>query len=209
MLKRKKSHPRAAELLELSQHLLLVSALCLLTGCVSAGITSANLFYDNYDIQRSVENKLLDVQADYDLHHLTQNNHGQISAITVDQIVLLVGQAPNAQLRERAEKTIKSITGVKRVLNEIKVGPSLSRERQLEDTWITTKIKAKMLTAGDVDAKRIKVVTENGIVYLMGTVPQEQVNAAVFLAQHTDGVIRVIKVLRKTVVVNEDSKVPG
>ena len=173
-----------------------------LFGCVSAGFTSASLIYDNYDLQQTVADHLLDLQADQNINNLNKDHQSQISAITMDNTVLLIGQTYSKALRLQAEKQIKALAGVKRVLNQINIGAPLPMSQKIKDTFITTKLKLKLFNTKEVDGKRIKVVTENSVVYLMGTVPAQQVAVAVYLAQQTGGVKKVVKVLRQTIVVN-------
>jgi osmotically-inducible protein OsmY len=61
------------------------------------------------------------------------------------------------------------------------------------DAWLTTKIKTQMLTDNSIPASRIKVVTENGIVYLLGLVTKQEADQATNLVQGVSGVQKIVK----------------
>ena len=71
---------------------------------------------------------------------------------------------------------------------------ALSATQMAKDTWITTVIKSKMIASNDIDPNKIKVVTENGMVYLLGIVPRKQADIATWLARNTDGVKSVVRI---------------
>ena len=62
------------------------------------------------------------------------------------------------------------------------------------DSWLTTKVKSKLIAYKDIDSTKIKVVTENGVVYLMGLVFPEEGNRAARVTSETKGVRKVVKV---------------
>jgi osmotically-inducible protein OsmY len=62
------------------------------------------------------------------------------------------------------------------------------------DSWLTTKVKTRMLADAEVAARKIKVITENGTVYLMGLLPREEADQAVEVVRSVYGVQRIVKV---------------
>ena len=82
---------------------------------------------------------------------------------------------------------------VKRVHNELQVLQPSSALARSNDSWLTTKIKTQMLTDQNVPGSRIKVITENGIVYLLGLVTRQEGNRATSLVQGVSGVQRIVK----------------
>lgn len=109
-------------------------------------------------------------------------------------IVLLAGQVANEDLRLLAATTVSKIHNVRRVHNELTISGTTSMVARSNDTWITTKVKSKMLAVSDVEGHRIKVVTENGVVYLMGLVSREEADRAAELARKTAGVQKVVRI---------------
>lgn len=109
-------------------------------------------------------------------------------------IVLLIGQVASEELKILSAKQFADFQKVRRVYNEIQIAGPTSIFSRGNDSWLTTKIKAKMLTAKAVDASRVKVVTENGVVYLLGLVTEDEAAAAVDLTRRVYGVQKVVKV---------------
>lgn len=167
----------------------------ILSGCADMAITGAQAVYNRHSLQKKFNDQYITMQAfkalNIDDDRFKETN---ISIATFNDEVLLAGQAPRPWQRKEAEKIVKNIPDVKRVYNLIAISNPSSALERIGDTWITTKVKAKLLTSSDVDATQIKVVTENGTVYLMGTLLPSEAEAAVDLARDTDGVESVVKV---------------
>jgi len=107
--------------------------------------------------------------------------------------VLLTGEVPTAAIREQIEKAASSTQYVQGVTNEILVGPETLIAARTRDTYITSKVKARLIEAKQLDAKDVVVVTERGVVYLMGLVSPSQGDAAAAVAASTSDVVRVVK----------------
>ncbi|MFC3940505.1 BON domain-containing protein [Pseudomonas gingeri NCPPB 3146 = LMG 5327] len=108
-------------------------------------------------------------------------------------IVLLAGQTPSEELKAKAEQAAAAVQRVKKVNNELQVLQPSSFAARSNDTWLTSKIKAQMLTDNTIPGSRIKVVTENGIVYLLGLVTQQEATRATNLVQGVGGVQKIVK----------------
>jgi|SRR5450830_101214 len=108
-------------------------------------------------------------------------------------IVLLAGQTPREDLKAKAEQAAAAVQRVKKVNNELQVIEPSSLLARSSDNWLTTKIKAQMLTDNSIPGSRIKVVTENGIVYLLGLVTQDEGTRATNLVQSVGGVQKIVK----------------
>jgi len=108
-------------------------------------------------------------------------------------VVLLAGQTPRADLKALAEQTASQVQRVKRVHNELQVMQPSSILARNNDAWLTTKIKTQMLADTNVPSSRIKVITENGIVYLLGLVTNGEATAATNVTQGVSGVQKIVK----------------
>ena len=106
---------------------------------------------------------------------------------------LLTGEAPTAAVRDEIEKIAVSTQYVKGVTNELAVGPESLIAARTRDTYITSKVKARLIEAKQLDAKNVVVVTERGVVYLMGLVSTNEGDAAAEVAASTSDVVRVVK----------------
>ncbi|QLF92747.1 BON domain-containing protein [Pseudomonas sp. ABC1] len=120
-------------------------------------------------------------------------NASRIVVASYNGVVLLAGQTPRQELKQRAEQEASAVQRVKRVHNELQILQPSSALARSNDTWLTTKIKSQMLTDNSVPGSRIKVITENGIVYLLGLVTQAEGNRATNLVQGVSGVQRIVK----------------
>jgi osmotically-inducible protein OsmY len=117
-----------------------------------------------------------------------------INATSYNGILLLTGQVSSEHLRQQAAQTAAKIGSVRQVHNEISVAGTTSMVARSNDTWITTKVKSKLLANGAVVGQHIKVVTENGVVYLMGLVTRDQADRAAEITRKTAGVQKVVRI---------------
>jgi osmotically-inducible protein OsmY len=122
---------------------------------------------------------------------LDQGSH--IVVTSYNGVVLLAGQTPRADLKATAEQAAASVQRVKKVENELQVIPPSSLLARSNDAVLTTKIKTQMFTDNAIPGSRIKVVTENGIVYLLGLVTQQEAARATNLVQGVSGVQKIVK----------------
>jgi osmotically-inducible protein OsmY len=113
-------------------------------------------------------------------------------------IVLLTGEAPTAEVRGGITQIAEKTDRVRSVQNEMVVGPNSDFGNRSNDTFITSKVKARLVEADKVPANLIKVVTERGVVYLRGLVTPQEGDAAASIAATTEGVLRVVKVFEYT-----------
>ncbi|MFI0488003.1 MAG: division/outer membrane stress-associated lipid-binding lipoprotein [Yersinia sp. (in: enterobacteria)] len=105
--------------------------------------------------------------------------------------VLLTGQSPNAELSTRAKQIAEAVDGATEVHNEMRLGKPVELTTASMDTWITTKIRSQLLTANTVKSTNVKVTTENGEVFLLGLVTQQEGQAAAQIASQVSGVKHV------------------
>ena len=123
---------------------------------------------------------------------LGENTH--INVTSYNRNVLLTGEAPDDATKTNVEAFVKSIEHVRTITNEITVGPKTDLSSRSNDTYLTSKVKAKFVTENQFPANYVKVITENSVVYLMGIVTKAEADAAVAIASNTDGVSKVVKV---------------
>lgn len=119
-----------------------------------------------------------------------------INATSFNRAVLLTGEAPSEELRARVEQRVKGLPGVTRVYNEIALAAPSSYLSRSSDTVITGKVKTSFLGIQDIegfDPTRVKVVTERGVVYLLGLVTRAEADAVTERARQAGGVQRVVR----------------
>ncbi|MCK5894089.1 MAG: BON domain-containing protein [Endozoicomonadaceae bacterium] len=120
------------------------------------------------------------------------NNH--IVVTSHNGIVLIVGQTGSEALKQLAGETAKNTLKVQNVYNELEISGPTSMLVRFSDKWITSKIKTRTLAEKNFSSNDVKVITENGTVYLMGLVTQKQATIAVNLVQQSYGVQKIVKV---------------
>lgn len=121
-------------------------------------------------------------------------NRGNVAVTSYNRIVLLTGSVPNEDDKAAAERTVSAIENVKSVVNELVIGPGASFSTHSSDGLITAKVKASLVDAKDLQANAFKVVTERGVVYLMGRVTEREATRAAEIARGVSGVLKVVKV---------------
>ncbi|MDO3388405.1 BON domain-containing protein [Gilvimarinus sp. SDUM040013] len=117
-----------------------------------------------------------------------------VSAHSFNAVVLLVGQVPTNEMRELAGTTVKKLPNVRQVHNELQVQAPISLLDGANDSWLTTKIKSKLLANREIDGGRLHIVTENNTVFLMGLVTRTEAETVTNIARHTGGVQKVVRV---------------
>lgn len=178
----------------------LTLALCLAaTGCSSVlTATRDDPINDNRGtrtIGSTIDDSLIETKAAVNIAkaHPDLDKGSHIVVASYNGVVLLAGQTPREELKRAAEQAAGSVQRVKRVHNEIQVLKPSSGLARSNDSWLTTKIKAQMLSDASVPGSRIKVITENGIVYLLGLVSRQEGNRATSVVQGVSGVQRIVK----------------
>jgi len=117
-----------------------------------------------------------------------------VNVTSFNGIVLLTGEVPAETSKTDIGAMVRATPKVRAVQNELLVGPVTDLKARSNDTLITSKVKARFVEAAKFQINYVKVVTERGIVYLMGIVRHEEGDAAAEIARTTDGVQRVVKV---------------
>jgi len=179
--------------------LLLCTALVALQGCTAAVVgtgvgTGTAMAYDRRTAGTVLDDQIIELKAWNALEEdqeLSSQSH--ISVTSFNNVVLLTGETPSEALRERAEAIVRGVPKVRHVHNELTLSAPSAILSRSGDTWITSKVKSAMLATEGVPGTRIKVVTANGTVYLMGLVTREEAEAATETVRRIGGVQRVVK----------------
>lgn len=179
---------------------LMALTLCLgVSGCSSVLTSARNSPIEDdrgtRTIGSKIDDSLIETKVSVNIAkanpELDKGSHIVVSSY--NGVVLLAGQTPRADLKSLAEQTAGQVQRVKKVHNELQVIQPSSILARNNDAWLTTKIKTQMLTDENVPSSRIKVITENGIVYLLGLVRQQEANAATNVVQGVSGVQKIVK----------------
>jgi osmotically-inducible protein OsmY len=108
--------------------------------------------------------------------------------------VLLTGEVPNEQAKQTAEQVVSKVDNVKGIVNELAIMANSSLSQRSSDTLITGKVKASLVDDKNLSVAAFKVVTERGVVYLMGRVTQPEADRATLITRNISGVQRVVRI---------------
>ncbi|MDG2045990.1 MAG: BON domain-containing protein [Halioglobus sp.] len=142
---------------------------------------------------RMIEDDNIETKAMVNIHASNdayENAH--LVVVSYNGYVLLAGQVGDKSLKSRATSVVRKIQNVRRIYNELEVGPPISNLTSGKDSWVTSKIKSVLLTSDNIESSQIKVVTENSVVYLMGLVTEKEAKHVKELAADVSGVSKVV-----------------
>jgi osmotically-inducible protein OsmY len=121
-------------------------------------------------------------------------DRAHVNVNSYNRQVLLTGEVPNEQAKQQAEQVITTVPNVKGIVNELAVMGQSSLANRSADVLVTGKVRASLVDASDLQANAFKVVTERGIVYLMGRVTPREADRATQIARTVGGVQRVVRI---------------
>ena len=176
-----------------------VLATTLLTGCVPLVVGGAavgvGMAHDRRTTGTVVDDQTIEIKLYNTLNQqLPPGNH--VNTTSYNGTVLLSGEVVSETIRQQAEQIARNLgePQVREVYNELAVGPPSSLSVQSNDALITTKVKTALfqISIPDFDPTRVKVVTDGGVVYLLGLVKRQEADAAADSASQVSGVRQVV-----------------
>lgn len=182
---------------------LLVAITNMLEGCapavVAGGATGAIVVHDSRTAGTVIEDQAIESKAWKSfLSDKEINDNAHINVTSYNTIVLVTGEAPNEELKERIINIVRNIQKVSHVYDEITIAAPSSYVSRSSDSVITSKVKTKLLAMENFDGTRVKVVTEKGFVYLMGLLLHEESDRVTDVARKVGGVQKVVKLFQYT-----------
>lgn len=177
----------------------LLLALCLpvLAGCfgvAAVGVgTGALMVSDRRNSEIYVADEALELRASNRINDKF-GDKVHVNVTSYNRMLLLTGEAPTEAIKAEIGQIAASVENVKAVSNEIAVAAPSSLGSRSNDTYLTSKVKARFVDAHKFAAQHVKVVTEAGVVYLLGLVTQAEADAAADIARTTSGVQKVVRV---------------
>ena len=180
------------------KRIFMILSLTYLTGCGSILATFESNSIEDEPGERSLAEQVLDESIETKaIVNIRAANAAfddlGFLVVSYNGYVLIAGEVPNQGLKDEASAVVREIEGVRRIYNELVIGPKSTSGTEANDVWLTTKIKTALLTDSEVPSLRVKVVTENSVVYLMGLLSTEEANRTAAAAADVDGVTRVVR----------------
>jgi len=124
----------------------------------------------------------------------TLGGRAHLNVTSYNRQVLITGEVANAQDRDYVARLVGEVENVRKVVNEAVIGPNSSLIERSTDALITAKVKAQMVDSKDIFANAYKILTERGVVYLMGRVTQREADRATEVARQVSGVKKVVRI---------------
>ena len=157
---------------------LLVSVL---SGCVAAVVggagTAAVIGEDRRTVGTVTEDRGIELKAENRINDKFKDAH--INVTSFSRMALLTGEAPDAAAKSEIDKIVRAVENVRGVYNEITVAGVTALSARTNDSFITSKVKARFVDQRKFNAIHVKVVTEAGVVYLLGLVKHQEADDAV------------------------------
>lgn len=176
--------------------LLLVLAAGSLQGCfpvIAAGVGTGILMAQDrrtsgaYVEDEAIENKAFDQLG----KRYKEGVH--VNVTSFNRSVLISGEVPSEAVKAEIGKLVGGIENVRNVTNELAVSGVSSLTSRSSDSLVTSNVKIRFMQDKRLNAEHVKVVTENGTVYLMGIVTRAEADMATEIASTTGGVMRVMR----------------
>jgi osmotically-inducible protein OsmY len=177
--------------------LLSLAAVLLLAGCPAAIIGGGAVAYGTIEDRRTSGTMIDDDSIETRIGRSVRERYGENTHVNVtsfNRSVLLTGEVPEEARRAEIEKLAQGAGNVRNITNELQVGTPSSLGARANDSYITTKVKGRILDSNKVNPIHVKVVTEAGVVYLMGIVTEQEAADAVEVARNTGGVVKVVRI---------------
>jgi len=177
--------------------------LFVLNGCAAVAVTGiaagASVAVDSRTTGTIIEDQAIEFKAAQALSADDEiKEQTNINITSYNTAVLLTGETPTEALRQRAVELVRNVEKVSHVHNEITIAAPSSLMSRSSDTVITSRVKTRLLADREVSGINTRVVTEKGVVYLMGLSTRSQADRATDITRRTSGVQKVVKLFQYT-----------
>jgi osmotically-inducible protein OsmY len=152
-------------------------------GLIAADRRSTGAYLEDQEIELKAEKAIND--------NLKENVHANVTSY--NRRVLITGEVSNEANKAKAESVVRPIQNVNRINNQLVIGANSTISSRTNDTYITSKVKTKFISENKFAANLVKVVTENGTVFLMGMVTHKEGDDAAEIASKVSDVKKVVK----------------
>ena len=175
----------------------------LLQGCagliIGAGMGAASIAHDRRTLGTQVDDTTIASRISIAISNDTAiKEQTSISIQVFNGTALLVGQSPTQELIQQAEKLASTVKNIKKLHNQIRLGSPIPANIVANDVWLASKVKTILIADKRIDGLHIEIEVENGEVFLMGLVSEQESNIAVDITRNIKGVRQVIKAFEYT-----------
>lgn len=177
--------------------LILVAILGSLQGCfpvIVAGVgAGAMMAADRRTTGTYIEDGSIELKAKNQIN-LKYQDTAHVNVTSFNRHVLVTGEVPNEESKADISRIVTGVVNVKAVSNELLVSGKTGLSSRSSDSLITADVNLRFINNKVFQPAHVKVITENGTVFLMGLVFHKEADTAAEIASTTSGVQRVVKV---------------
>lgn len=179
----------------------LIGSSIVISGCASLPLPTRNqVGASNYGVvqtERTIAQRLMDESiantAKINIRNFNSElNSSRIDVDSFDNEVLLTGEVPSEAAKQNAQNIVTSMSQVKHVYNELKVSLPHTMSYHMHDVYITSKVRSKILASPQLSSSQVKVVTEMGVVYVLGRLTARQQDEMAQIAKTTPGILEMV-----------------
>lgn len=167
----------------------------ILSGCVAAVVGGAGAAVlvgeDRRTVGTVTEDQGIELKAANRINDKFKDAH--VNVTSYSRMVLITGEAADAAMKSEIEKIVRAVENVRGVYNEMAIAGNTALSARANDSYITSKVKARFVDQRKFNAVHVKVVTEASVVYLLGLVKHKEADDAVEITRTTSGVQKVVK----------------
>jgi osmotically-inducible protein OsmY len=169
-----------------------------LQGCVpvvigAGGAAAYTALEDRRSTGTQIDDESIEVRASNRLNDRF-GSAAHINVTSYNRIALLTGEVADERSRAEAEKIVRAVPQVRDVTNDLQIAGVSSYMARTNDSYLTSKVRGRLLDTKRASPVHVKVVSEAGVVYLMGVVTESEADEVVDIARNTGGVRKVVKV---------------
>lgn len=184
-----------------AKSLTLAATLLCLSACTTIIDTTTNQPIETDPGERSfgtyLDDQRLEVIASVNINKADPELRlAHVNVTSFNNIMLLTGQVPTEALKALAQQTTEKINNVEKVYNELQIKGNTALLVRTNDSWLSTKVKAVFIADDIIDSSKVKVIVEDGVVYLMGLLTQTEADYVTGVASTIVGVQEVVKVFK-------------
>lgn len=168
---------------------------CVATAVTVAAVTTVDVAHDRRTIGEYIDDQSIEFTVrTFVVRNDELRKSAHISATSMNGILLLTGEAPTTELKNKVTGFAKDVEGVRQLVDELRIAGETGYISRTNDVWLTTKVKSVLFAKTKLDANRVKVVSEAGSVYLMGLVTRKEADKATQITRQVGGVTQVVQV---------------
>lgn len=168
---------------------------CVAPVLVAGAAAGATLATDKRTTGAVLDDQAIELKASGEINADETLKGAHVSVTSYNRVVLLTGQVPSQELRDRVIAHVNTVDKVRSIHDELTLGPATGMKQRGIDSLTTAKVKSRLLGEQGLPSVHTKVVTDNGVVYLMGMAKHNDAQYVARIVQQVDGVKRVVLVV--------------